>query len=275
MQKKRGLSRWLALILAGAVWLPGGLSVYAEPEETPPGEVPAYEEQPVEPPTEEPIDPPVIVPTDPVDLPTEEPSIEPPMDTDDTPTEPSFEPEISYDPPTDPVPFIPTEPSYDGEDTPEPDIAPPTQPSYVWHDEPDYTAYDNNDPYSYTQEVYGYDEDNGYGVGDTDGTTDDEPYTPPRDTSSLDISDYELSDVETLTSQDWEALKQAQQEASRFEMDPTPTANKSAFDKLKQESKGGNDDWVYLVIGIGLIVAGAAAIFAVIWTSWRTKRYRR
>ena len=277
MQKKKGSSGWLAIILAGAICLPGGLSVYAEPGETFPTEQSVYEESTAaDPPADvsmEPTEP--VSPIEPVEPPVVESSDDVPTDYD-IPTEPSaieYPPEPSYEPLDEPS-FVP---SYEQPDTLDEPYTPPAQPSYVWHDHTVSHEYDDNDPYRYTQEVYGEDDDS-----DNEGTdgeanaTDEESYAPPRDTSALDISDYELSDVETLTSRDWEELKRAQQETSHFEMDPTPTTQKSgAFERLKQDGRGGNDDWLYLAWGIGLIVLGVAAIVAVVLTSRYTKRKKR
>ena len=92
-------------------------------------------------------------------------------------------------------------------------------------------------------------------------------------TSALEISGYEVSDNKTLTSEDWEALKNGQQ-GSHLELKPTAASAKTtnAFSKLKQDSRGGNDDWIYLASGIGLIGAGAAAIGVIIFTTVRAKK---
>ena len=103
-----------------------------------------------------------------------------------------------------------------------------------------------------------------------------EPVAPKSDTSSLDISDYEVSDVETLTSQDWEELKKEQNVTlnSTFTMDTKTAADKKndPFARLKGESRGGNDDWVFLVWGIALISVGALAVAAVIISTVHSKK---
>ncbi len=148
---------------------------------------------------------------------------------------------------------------------------------YVVEESHTYVYDENNDyyEYNYPDEYDGVSETNYYEESET---SEDEPEEPERDTSSLDISDYELSDTKVLTPQDWEDLKKnAQGEISSFELKPTPTnANTpDGFKKLKEDSVGGNDDWVYLVWGIVLISLGVIGIGAVIFTTVVSKRKLR
>ena len=89
--------------------------------------------------------------------------------------------------------------------------------------------------------------------------------------------EYEISETIVLTPQDWEALKNGdQRETSNFELKASPTNAKApnAFSKLKEESKGGNDDWVFLVWGIVLLSGGVIAVGAVIATTVISKKKR-
>lgn len=139
---------------------------------------------------------------------------------------------------------------------------------YVYENENDNdeSSYAEESEYNYESE--GYEEYSDYEY---------EPEEPERDTSSLDISDYEISDTIVLTPQDWEALKNGdQRETSNFELKASPTNAKApnAFSKLKEESKGGNDDWVFLVWGIVLLSGGVIAVGAVIATTVISKKKR-
>ena len=138
--------------------------------------------------------------------------------------------------------------------------------SYEYSSYPQYVYDNDNDNYTETYEEYHGDDDYSY-----------EPQEPERDTSSLDISDYELSDTKVLTSEDWEELKRsAQGQNSTFEFSVSPIGNNTdAFKKLKEESSGGNDDWVFLVWGIVLIGVGAVSIGAVIASNVISKKKRR
>ena len=284
MQKKKGLLWLVTAALAGTILLCGGLSVYAEPINEAPAEEPYYaepvpaEEQQVEPPSEQQTEYPAVLPEPEL---SPEPSLESadtniPDDTvttDQTPDNAPVhqEPEDSSSqtvytavsdisvieqypyqnqPTVHQYQFTYTEPYYDDVRT--------VENSYQY--EPDHDTYG----YMYTADEY--DDDN--------TNTAESEWAPPPDTSALDISGYEISEVETLTSHDWEDLKKAQN--SRFEMNPTPTAHTNgAFAKLKQDSRGGNDDWVFLVGGIVLISFGIIAIGVVIWTSIRVKKKMR
>ena len=259
MQKRKGLSGWLTAVLTAAVLLSGGISVYAEPSEGWPAEDSYTENQSslYEPSTESETSFDTVSVPEVSDNSEEELSV--PDDTVSTTTdwpeesEPSVveTEESQYSDPYHNVTIHPTESSYD-DDT----------------DEQASSGFANdNENEDYLDEFSGYTES-------WPDVSDSEPMEPERDTSALDISDYEMSDVETLTSQDWEDLKKAQQETSHFEMNPTPTTNhtNSAFDKMKKESTGGNDDWIFLVWGIGLIVLGAAVIIIVAVSVIRTKK---
>ena len=87
-----------------------------------------------------------------------------------------------------------------------------------------------------------------------------------EESSEADISGYEYSDDQTLTSNDWEVLKT--ENASRLEISVAPGAGKdSAIKKIKEEKSTSNDDWVYLLWGLILIGAGVIAIIITVVVS--------
>ena len=87
-----------------------------------------------------------------------------------------------------------------------------------------------------------------------------------EESSEADISGYEYSDDQTLTSNDWEVLKR--ENASRLEISVAPGSGKdSAIKKIKEEKSTSNDDWVYLLWGLILIGAGVIAIIITVVVS--------
>lgn len=85
--------------------------------------------------------------------------------------------------------------------------------------------------------------------------------------SAGEISGYEFSDNDTLTSEDWEKLKNSAQ-SSRIEM----SGGDDAIAMIKNGQGSGNDDWVYLVWGIVLLVIGLGAVAVVIIGSVYSKK---
>ncbi len=99
-------------------------------------------------------------------------------------------------------------------------------------------------------------------------------YEPQRNTAVPDISDDAISDMTALTAENEKSSEQNSQQTSRFEMKSAAAAGTGSFDLFRQKGRNGNDDWVFLVCGIGLIAA-AIVIFAVtICTGRRTKKKR-
>ncbi len=236
MNIKRGLKRLTASFIAAVLVISVGFTAYAEPDET---EI-VIAESVTEP---EPIPEP-----DPVPEPEPEPEPEPIPEPEPEPV-----PEPEPEPVPEPEPIPEPEPEPEPEPIPEPEPEPIYEPEEIIYDE-------NNEDYNaeYHPEVI------------------EEPVIPKTDTSALDISDYEVSDNETLTSEDWENLKRGQEvsQSSSFTLDTKLNAEKQGdpFAKLKSESKGGNDDWVFLLWGIVLICIGGAAFAVVIISTAYSKR---
>lgn len=100
-----------------------------------------------------------------------------------------------------------------------------------------------------------------------------ELHEPQRNTAVWDISDDAISDMAALTAENGKSSENSQQ-ISRFEMKSAAAAGTGSFELFRQKGRSGNDDWVFLVCGIGLIAA-AIVIFAVtICTGRRTKKKR-
>ena len=196
-----------------------------------------------------------------------------------TPYEPS-EQITPYEPSEQITPYEPSRPSYEYQTeysheestvyVPEPshqEVSFRTEPHYEYHNEGEE---DGNTTVSYVYENE---------VGQDEYVTESEEVykepEPDRDTSALEISDYEMSDTQTLTSQDWEDLKKGKQTSQLELKSNTTQQTNTAFSKLKEESKGGNDDWIFLAIGIGLIAAGLIAAGYVIYTVVKARKLRR
>ncbi|MBQ9460557.1 MAG: hypothetical protein IJU51_01365 [Clostridia bacterium] len=267
MKIRKGLKYLLVHVMASLVLISGTAMVNAEPGDT--SEFPPAEQSETDDPgtvtsgTEEPID----IPFDP------EPSqVSEPSQTEEPDPEPVSQPDPEPEPePSEPsVVVYPAEPSV-------PDYHQESQiSSYIPEPSHIYIYDDNNDHYEYSYvNQYETTEPEYDEYSDVYEEVSEEP---ERDTSSLDISDYELSDTMVLTPQDWEQLKKENQgETSTFELKPSPASTKTtdAFKKLKEESKGGNDDWIFLVWGIALLSVGVIAIGAVIVTTVISKKKRR
>lgn len=94
-----------------------------------------------------------------------------------------------------------------------------------------------------------------------------------QDGSDQEITGYEFSDSETLTSEDWERLKNSAQSSDfRINIASVPGGGDDAIAMIKEGKSSGNDDWVYLVWGIVLIGVGAVAAAVVVITSIYSKK---
>ncbi len=262
MKMKKGLKCLFVSVMAASVMLVSGITVSAEPDEpvTDPGEVitePVEQDEPAdndnsveEPVTDDPADDEPVT-DDPADS---EPVTDDPADDEpEPPAEESSEytPDIAEQPDEESPAIIPDEPGYIGDESAEPPYEESFFADYDVNNEDYYVEYGNDNEYEFQPEI------------------------PQNDTSSLDISDYEVSDLETLTSEDWEELKKEQgiSESSSFSLKKTAAnGNNDPFAKLKGESTGGNDDWVYLAWGLTLIGAGVLAIAAVVIAHVYSKR---
>ena len=269
---KNRIKMMVAPLLAAVLVMTGGLAVYAEPDDEPIGEDPPVVTEPGE------AGDPAETPDTPDEQPSEDPSPDVPEDPGNEPGGPEDDPPAeSQDDPEQSADDTPSEDNGQDGDHHEDYTYPPES-----SEEESYYEYHHDD----YPEVYTYDQDNDDYEYSYEGD-DTETASPNTDTSSLDISDYEASTGDTLTSKDWEKLRKGQSSAeqssgktsdssvqtSRFEMSASATGSgNKAFDTMKKESTGGNDDWVYLAWGIVLIAAGVFAIAAVIFTSLYSKR---
>ena len=85
-------------------------------------------------------------------------------------------------------------------------------------------------------------------------------------TSANEISGYEYSDNQTLTSKDWENLKR--DNAPHLEISIAQGGgNDNAIKKIKENESNSNDDWVYLMWGLILIGAGVITIIITVVVS--------
>lgn len=164
-----------------------------------------------------------------------------------------------------------SEPDYT-ESSDEPYYTESSEEPYVYS-EPDYTESSQeessyyyepseySDPYSQESSSY-YEESHEYEYSYQDSDAQN---------TSNEISGYEYSDNSTLTSEDWEKLKQSN--TSHFDVSiRTYSGGDEAIKKIKEDSNSvSNDDWIYLIWGIVLIVVGVAAILVVIFTSIYSK----
>ena len=281
MKIKKGLKCLLVSVMASLVLISGASMVSAEPVDT--TEIPSVEQSEV------------VDPVNPDDPGTDDP-IDIPFDPEKSQVSELSEvvvPEPEPDPQPDPEPDPQPDPQPDPDPYPQPVIQPSEPGEVIYPVEPSVPEYpqvssvvqehshvyvydDNNDNYQYS-----YVKEPETTEPEYDENSEEYSYVseePQRDTSSLDISDYELSDNMVLTPQDWEQLKrETQGETSNFELKPSATGTKTtgAFQKLKEESKGGNDDWVFLVWGIVLLSAGMIAVGAVIVTTVISSKKRR
>lgn len=200
-----------------------------------------------------------------------------------------YEEPYSYEEPDEPV--YSEEPEYSYEESYEYSY----EYSYEESGEPegsDYTE-SSGEPYEYSEDSYTETSDEessfyGYSEGDESSelypqessdiqeswgsyyeVSDQSSYT---ETSPEEISGYEYSDNSTLTSEDWEKLRQSN--VSRFDVSiGAYSGGDEAIRKIKQDEQStANDDWVFLLWGIVLISAGVIAILVVIFTSIYSKK---
>ena len=262
----------LLTAMTGVMLTCGSFSVYAEPDDTVSGgETSVLQESFAE------VS--ASVPTENSVTEVSAPQTDPQPSEQVTPYEPS-EQVTPYEPSEQITPYEPSRPSYEYQTeysheestvyVPEPshqEVSFRTEPHYEYHNEGEE---DGNTTVSYVYESE---------VGQDEYVTESEEVykepEPDRDTSALEISDYEMSDTQTLTSQDWEDLKKGKQTSQLELKSNTTQQTNTAFSKLKEESKGGNDDWIFLAIGIGLIAAGLIAAGYVIYTVVKARKLRR
>ena len=272
MKRRKELCCLLLTAMTGVMLTCGSFSVYAEPDDTVSGgETSVLQESFAE------VS--ASVPTENSVTEASAPQTDPQPSEQFTPYEPS-EQVTPYEPSEQITPYEPSRPSYEYQTeysheestvyVPEPshqEVSFRTEPHYEYHNEGEE---DGNTTVSYVYENE---------VGQDEYVTEsEEVYEEPeldRDTSALEISDYEMSDTQTLTSQDWEDLKKGKQTSQLELKSNTTQQTNTAFSKLKEEGKGGNDDWIFLAIGIGLIAVGLIAAGYVIYTVVKARKLRR
>jgi hypothetical protein len=100
-----------------------------------------------------------------------------------------------------------------------------------------------------------------------DGEPSEESSEESSETTSVnEISGYEYSDNQTLTSKDWEELKK--KNVSRMEISIAQGGGTdNAIKKIKENESNSNDDWVYLMWGLILIGAGVITIIITVVVS--------
>ena len=103
-------------------------------------------------------------------------------------------------------------------------------------------------------------------------------YYEPSSVSEEESSEISLSSIDTseLTSEDWEKVEENLNSAFHTSTDKNSSAstNDGDFKSIKDNldtSDDSNDTWVYLFIGLVLIIVGVAAIVLVIATTVHTK----
>ena len=270
MKIKKGLKYLLAEVMAVLVLVSGSAAANAEPIN--PYIVPGTElSETVDP--QQPDDP---GEDDPVDIPFEPEQSQVSENSEVETSEPEPEPEPEPQPVTESSEAVESSAAVIYEESSNTEYPQTSEISrYVVERSHVYVYDENNDHYQYS--VVSETETSEYETEESYESYEEVSVEPERDTSALDISDYEMSDTIVLTPQDWEQLKKANQgETSQLVLKASPNAGNTtnAFKKLKEESKGGNDDWIFLMWGIILLSAGVIAVGAVIVTTVITKKKR-
>ncbi len=160
---------------------------------------------------------------------------------------------------------------------------------YDYDYDDDYSEDDYSEEYEESDYDYWYEEDQPWEYYTTEDDDDGyyydydaayEAVTPETDTSALDNSDAEYSDGDVLTAEDWEKLRNETgdpsetSQASSFELNVAQAGGKEveAISKLKEESTQGNDDWIYLALGIALVSLAAVTVTVIIITTVVSKK---
>ncbi len=125
---------------------------------------------------------------------------------------------------------------------------------------------------------YYYDAQGNIHYGETSPPT-QEPTSENSSVQPLDISGTSV-DTSELTSDDWADVQASL--SSTFRMNPSKVTDEDGedFKDIKKTESTDmasqtNDVWIYLMAGIGLIIAGVILIFVLMVTTARTKRKLR